>query len=228
MTIKANNMQMIKRLVFKDWELMKKGIAAYMVAGIVTLGIMGMATAISFNIGATLMITLLIVIGARSSIESIVNEKKDQTLPFILSLPITAQDYAFAKLLSNLALYVVPWLILVLGMLAVIVTTPIYNGVIPLVILVSVYILAAYCCYLATALLTYSEGYTIAVMVVTNLLLNGFIIVILRLPEINQTLEAATASWNATSLMIVAAELTFIAVVLFLTSYLQKRKTNFL
>jgi ABC-2 type transport system permease protein len=228
MTIAANNMQMIKRLVFKDWELMKKGIAAYMVAGIVTIGIMGMATAITFNIGAILMITLLIVIGARTSIESIVNEKKDQTLPFILSLPITAQDYAFAKLLSNLVLYLAPWLILVLGMLVVIVGTPIYNGVIPLVILVSVYILAAYCCYLATALLTYSEGYTIAVMVVTNLLLNAFIILIMRLPEINQTFEAATASWNTMSLMILAVELGFIAAILLLTGYLQKRKSNFL
>lgn len=228
MTIAANNMFMLKRLIIKDWELMQKAIAAYMGAGIIIIGIMGMATAITFNIGAILMITLLIVIGARTSIESTVNEKKDQTLAFILSLPITAQDYAFAKLLANLVLYLVPWLILVLGMLLVIVSTPIYNGVIPLVILVSVYILAAYCCYLATALLTYSEGYTIAVMVVTNLLLNGFIILIMRLPEINQTLEAATASWNAVSLTILAVELGFIVTSLLLTGYLQKRKSSFL
>ena len=212
----------------KDWELMKKSIAAYMLAGIVTLGIMGMATAITFNIAAILMITLLIVIGARSAIESIVNEKKEQTLPFILSLPVTPQDYAFAKLLSNLVLYFVPWLILVLGMLVIIVSTPIYNGVIPLVILVSAYILAAYCCYLATALLTYSEGFTISVMIVTNLLLNGFIILIMRLPELNQTFEAATASWNATSLLILAALITFSAAILLLTGILQKRLTSFL
>ena len=224
----ANNMQMIKRLVIKDWELMKKTIAAYLVAGIVTIGIMGMANAVAFNVGATLMITLLIVIGARSAIESVVNEKKEQTLPFILSLPVTPQDYAFAKLLSNLLLYVLPWLILVVGMVAVIVSTPIYNGVIPLVVLVSLYIFASYCCYLATALLTYSEGFTIAVMIVTNLLLNGFIIVLLRLPEINQTFEAASASWNSLSVSILLAEIAFIVVTLFLTGYLQKRHTNFL
>lgn len=224
----AHNLEMIKRLVLKDWELMKKPIAVYMVAGVVTIGIMGMATAITFNVGAILMITLLIVIGARSAIESVVNEKKDQTLPFILSLPVTPQDYAFAKLLSNLVLYFVPWLILVLGMLAVIVSTPIYNGVIPLVVLVSVFILTSYCCYLATALLTYSEGFTIAVMVVTNLLINAFIIIILRLPQINQTLEAANASWNSISISILLAEIAFIAVALFLTGYLQKRQSNFL
>ena len=228
MTTTIHNSQMIKHLVMKDWELMKKSIAAYMLAGIVTLGIMGMATAITFNIAAILMITLLIVIGARSAIESIVNEKKEQTLPFILSLPVTPQDYAFAKLLSNLVLYFVPWLILVLGMLVIIVSTPIYNGVIPLVILVSAYILAAYCCYLATALLTYSEGFTISVMIVTNLLLNGFIILIMRLPELNQTFEAATASWNATSLLILAALITFSAAILLLTGILQKRLTSFL
>ena len=201
MTTTIHNSQMIKHLVMKDWELM---------------------------IAAILMITLLIVIGARSAIESIVNEKKEQTLPFILSLPVTPQDYAFAKLLSNLVLYFVPWLILVLGMLVIIVSTPIYNGVIPLVILVSAYILAAYCCYLATALLTYSEGFTISVMIVTNLLLNGFIILIMRLPELNQTFEAATASWNATSLLILAALITFSAAILLLTGILQKRLTSFL
>ncbi|KXI27242.1 ABC transporter permease [Paraglaciecola hydrolytica] len=228
MTTLFKNTNMIKRLIIKDWELMKKGIAGYMAAGIVTIGIMGMATEITFNVGAILMITLLIVIGARSAVESIVNEKKDQTMPFILSLPISPQHYALAKLLSNLVLYIVPWLILVLGMLAVIISTPIYNGVIPLVVLVSVYILAAYCCYLATALLTYSEGFTIAVMIVTNLLINAFIIGIMRMPEINQTFKAATASWNSTSLTILAAELGFTCVILVLTAYLQQRKTNFL
>ena len=228
MTNAANNIQMIKRLVLKDWELMKKTIAAYMVAGIITIGIMGMATEITFNVGGILMITLLIVIGSRSAIESVVNEKKDQTLPFILSLPVSAQDYAFAKLLSNLVLYFVPWLILVLGMLAVIVSTPIYNGVIPLVVMVSVYILASYCCYLGTALLTYSEGMTVAVMIVTNLLLNGFIIGLMILPEINQSFGAPTASWNSMSLGILLAEILFIALVLLLTGYLQNRKSSFL
>jgi len=190
--------------------------------------LMGMATAFTFNVGAILMITLLIVIGARSAIELVVNEKKEQTLPFIMSLPISAQDYALAKLLSNLAMYVVPWLILVLGMLAVIVSTPIYNGVIPLVILVSAFILLSYCCYLATALITVSEGLTISVMIVTNLLINGFIFWILRMPEIHLSLEAASASWNATSLTILAGEIAISLGILLFTYYWQKRLTTFL
>ena len=47
----------------------------------------------------------------------VVNEKKDQTLTFMMSLPVTAQDYAWAKLGANLVLYLVPWLLLVAGML---------------------------------------------------------------------------------------------------------------
>ncbi|NCP64793.1 MAG: ABC transporter permease [Paraglaciecola sp.] len=228
MTTALTNLQMIKRLVIKDWELAKKTIAAYMIAGIFTVGLMGMATTYTFNIGAILMITLLIVIGARSAIELVVNEKKDQTLPFILSLPVTVQDYALAKLLSNLVLYFVPWFILLVSMLVVIVSTPIYNGVIPLVVLVSMYILMAYCFYLGTALLSYSEGYTVAVMIVTNLLLNGFIIGLMWMPQINQTMEAASASWNPTSLLILAALIAISLAALLLTAYLQKRKTSFL
>lgn len=223
-----SNSVMVKHLIIKDWELMKKSIAAYMGAGILVIGLMGMATAFTFNVGAILMITLLIVIGARSAIELVVNEKKEQTLPFIMSLPISAQDYALAKLLSNLAMYVVPWLILVLGMLAVIVSTPIYNGVIPLVILVSAFILLSYCCYLATALITVSEGLTISVMIVTNLLINGFIFWILRMPDIHLSLEAATASWNATSLTILAGEIVISLGILLFTYYWQKRLTTFL
>lgn len=223
-----NNWPMIKLLILKDWHLMKKSLAAYMAGGVLVIGMMGMATPLMFNIGAVLMITLMIVIGARSAVELVVNEKKDQTLAFMMSLPITAEDYALAKLCSNLALYLVPWLLLVGGMLLVIVSTPIYHGVIPLVVLVSVFILLSYCSYLATALLTYSEGYTVTVMIITNLLLNGFILWILRMPEINRTLEAPTASWNSTSLSMLLAGMTMIIGILVLTAYLQKRKTSFL
>jgi ABC-2 type transport system permease protein len=219
---------MIKLLILKDWSLVKKSLAAYMAGGVLVIGMMGMATPLMFNIGAVLMITLMIVIGARSAVELVVNEKKDQTLAFMMSLPVTAQEYAFAKLCSNLALYLVPWLLLVLGMLLVIVSTPIYNGVIPIVVLVSVFILLSYCCYLATALLTYSEGYTVTVMIITNLLLNGFILWVLRMPEINQTLEAATASWNFTSLSMLLSAIVLMLIILVSTAYLQHRKTSFL
>lgn len=223
-----SNTHMIKLLIIKDWQLMKKSLAAYMAGGVVVIGMMGMATPLMFNIGAVLMITLMIVIGARSAVELVVNEKKDQTLAFMMSLPITAQDYALAKLCSNLALYLVPWLLLVGGMLLVIVSTPIYHGVIPIVVLVSVFILLSYCSYLATALLTYSEGYTVTVMIITNLLLNGFILWILRMPEINRTLEAPTASWNSTSISMLLAGIAMMIGILLLTAYLQKRKTSFL
>jgi ABC-2 type transport system permease protein len=227
--IKAmNNNQMIKRLIVKDWQMMKKSLAAYMAGGVLVIGMMGMATPLMFNTGAIMMITLMIVIGARSAVELVVNEKKDQTLAFMMSLPITAQDYALAKLGSNLALYLVPWLLLVGGVLLVIVSTPIYNGVIPIVVLVSVFILLSYCCYLATALLTYSEGYTVTVMIITNLLLNGFIIWILRMPAINQTLEAPTASWNSVSLAMLFISIGLMICILLLTAYLQRRKTSFL
>ena len=223
-----SNWPIIKLLILKDWALVKKSLAGYMAGGVLVIGMMGMATPLMFNIGAVLMITLMIVIGARSAVELVVNEKKDQTLAFMMSLPITAEDYALAKLCSNLALYLVPWLILVLGMLLVIISTPVYNGVIPIVVLVSVFILLSYCCYLATALLTYSEGYTVAVMIITNLLLNGFILWILRMPEINRTLEAATASWNQISLTILATCIGLTIGILVATAYLQKRKTSFL
>ena len=218
----------IKLLIRKDWQLLKKSLAAYMAGGVVVIGMMGMATPLMFNVGAVLMITLMIVIGARSAIDLVVNEKKDQTLAFMMSLPITAPDYALAKLCSNLALYLVPWLLLVVGMLLTIVSTPVYNGVIPLVVLVSVFILLSYCCYLATALLTFSEGYTMTVMIITNLLLNGFILWIIRMPAIYQTLEAPTASWNSITLAMLCSGIVLIIGILFLTAYSQQRKTSFL
>ena len=223
-----DNTVMIKRLIVKDWQLLKKSLAAYMLGGVVIIGMMGMATPLMFNTGAILMITLMIVIGARSAIELVVNEKKDQTLAFMMSLPLTAQDYALAKLGANLTLYLVPWLLLVVGMLLVIVSSALPNGVIPLVVLVSLFILLSYCCYLATALLTYSEGYTVTVMIITNLLLNGFILWIIRMPAVHKTLEAPTASWNSTTLSLLAAGSVLVVAVLMLTAYLQKRKTSFL
>ncbi len=87
-----SNSQMIKLLILKDWQLVKKSLAAYLAGGVLIIGLMGMATPLLFNTGAILMITLMIVIGVRSAIELVVNEKKDQTLTFMMSLPVTAQD----------------------------------------------------------------------------------------------------------------------------------------
>ena len=65
-------------------------------------------------------------------------------------------------------------------------------------------------------------------MIVTNLLLNGFIIWLLRMPAIHLTLEAPTASWNSTSLLLLAAGVGLIVLVLLATAVLQRRKTSFL
>ena len=40
---------------------------------------------------------------------TVVEERTDQTLPFVMSLPISAAEYTTAKILANLLIFLIPW-----------------------------------------------------------------------------------------------------------------------
>jgi ABC-type Na+ efflux pump permease subunit len=63
-------------------------------------------------------------VGAQLATSTIVQERKDQTFLFVMSLPISHREYRASKILGNLLIFLVPWLTLVLGSFALILATP--------------------------------------------------------------------------------------------------------
>ena len=79
---------MVKQLILKDWYFNRGVILFYLVAGVGALALVGFAVNSGmFYMGSILLITALIGLGIHLTMATVVNERKEKTLPFIMSLP---------------------------------------------------------------------------------------------------------------------------------------------
>lgn len=189
MTLSQLNMPLIKLLVAKDWRLFEKQLAIYVVGGIVALCLLGMATSWSFYLGSLLLILVLICASCFSISTSILVERKEQTLGFVMSLPVTPLDYYLAKLIGNLVTFLVPFLVMLAGTMLVIFYTQLPNGLVPFALLIFGHVLLAYAVSLSVAMAVESEGWNTFAMIGSMLLINPFIMLMGQLPVIRQNVE---------------------------------------
>jgi ABC-type transport system involved in multi-copper enzyme maturation permease subunit len=174
------------------------------------------------------LLSIVILIGAILVTSTVVNERKDQTLAFLISLPITYMDYTKAKMILNLSAYFVVWLILVIGTIGIIYYSKhIPNGLIPYALIILLELMVAFILILGTALVTESEKWTIVVMTVTNIGVSLFMFLIAGIVSINQHMESTFAVWNSMVITVIGIEILVGLLIIGLTFYLQSRKKDF-
>lgn len=106
------NSFMIKRLVAKDWYFNRYIMLGYLLGGMIAMGIMFSGGTARFTIGSILLVTAIISLACHLVMGTVVQERERQTLPFIMSLPVSIKDYTIAKLTANVTVYLVPWTLL--------------------------------------------------------------------------------------------------------------------
>jgi ABC-type transport system involved in multi-copper enzyme maturation permease subunit len=180
-------------------------------------------------LGLVAFVTVLIAVGAQLAVATIVQERKDQTLCFVMSLPISYREYTASKILGNLLIFLVPWLALVLGSFALIALSPeLPRGLVPFVAIMSMEILVSTCLVAAVALITESQGWTIAAIMTGNLALNGFGYYVAHLDSIAKGMGRGRIGWTPAASGLLAAEIVTILLLLSITFFYQSRKTDFL
>ncbi len=220
---------MIRRLVFKDWYFMRWAIAAYLALGGLALYLVSNGGEGSFYAGCVLLFTILISLGIHLVMATVVEERAQHTLPFVMSLPISPRDYTLAKVLANLLIFLVPWGALVLGTLGVIAGRgAIEDGLIPFAAILLTWILVGYCLVLAVALVSESQAWAIAAIVVTNLAFQGVLYGVSHMPSIAADMKSDVAVWSPAALGLLGAELAAVGLLLGLTFFFQNRKTDFI
>ena len=223
------NTMMVERLVWKDWHFNRGLITFYIAIGAVALVLVGIATKVAFFSGSILFVTVLIGLGIHLAMATVVNERKLKNLPFVMSLPISILEYTTAKVVANLLIFLVPWIALMVGSVAVISSrAALPNGMIPFAVVVIGELLAAYCLILGVALVSESEGWTIAAVVVCNLFFNFFLYWVSHLPAMEASMQDPTVVWGSTVIRLLLAELAVVVLVLGLTFFFQARKKDFL
>jgi ABC-2 type transport system permease protein len=223
------NYPMIKRLILKDWYLQRWTIAASVLGGIVALGIVCLGGQAAFMVGLILLLTALIAVGAQLAIATMVNERKDQTLSFVMSLPISYIDYTVAKLMGTVLIFMVPWMLLVLGSLALFaVPHGIPHGLLPFTVIMAIEILMNACLMIAVALVTESQGWTVGAIMVGNIAINLIGYYIAHLSGIARGMGGSAVMWSSTASAALLVEFAIIALLLCFTFFFQSRKRDFL
>lgn len=220
---------MIKALIRKDWLLHRKTFVLFAVMALLSVAIFAVESTKAFYLAMSLLLTMVILIGALLVFSSVVNERKEHTLPFVMSLPITIYDYTLSKMLFNLGAYLAAWLLL-LGCTVVLFMTQAHlpNGLIPMAVIVLLQLLLSFFLVLGAALVSGSEKVTIVVTTLTNVSVSLFMFWAGSFDGIYEHLSGDVAVWNHSSLGFVVSEVVLAVMIVAGTFYLQSRKKDYI
>ena len=159
----------------------------------------------------------------------VASERKERSLLFILSLPLSPADHLRAKLLGVVACFLPPWLALSGGAVALILALPgIPDGLLPYSLLLCVFLLLNFAIVLCAVLHIHSEAAMGGVIILTNMSVALFMTGLGRLPAIGAHMQQALPAWNATFWLVLAAELAATLIVLSLPLLFAARRRDFL
>jgi len=222
------NRSIIGQLVLKDWRLNRVLISLTLAIGLVAL-LVTQFGGLARLIGIVWFFVALCILGSMLPGSVILNERKKQTLAFIMSLPVTSVQYSIAKMLSICGLFLVPWLTLLISALVLIETRYVVpQGAVPMVLILAMLPLIGFCLISSTTLVGESEGWLVAASIVVNssYWLGWFLLA--RIPSLSANWNRPAAVWNSTEIIVLCSELGAIAFIVAVTLFLQSRKRDFI
>jgi len=212
-----------KELYVNRWFIAGGSAAGVASALIATLGKTG------FNVGSLTWLTTIIATGVMIALYGIMNERKENSLQFVLSLPLSIADYVHAKLLGLLACFGIMWLLSsAAALLLVFLKADIPDGIAPYTVLLCVFMLANFVVVLCGALHALSEAMTSAIIIVTNMGVSVFMFTVAPMPGINKHMWAAAPVWNSTFWTVFACEIAVMAIAFALPFIFAARRRDFL
>jgi ABC-2 type transport system permease protein len=222
------NVPMIRTLVLKDWHFLRWPIFGYLIGGVVALVLISTGGEGSFYAGAVLLVGVIISVGIHLTMLTVVEERTQQTLPFVMSLPISPSDYTVAKIVANVLIFMIPWIALLIGTVVVIIGRHgLPHGLVPFAVITLTEIFLGYVLTLAAAIIGESIGWAIVAMILANGSFQATMYLASHAPGIAGTMHGAQVVWSQTALATLAAEAIAIVALIALTFFVQSRKTDF-
>jgi hypothetical protein len=217
----------VRQLALKDLYLARWTLLASIAVGAVAIAITPFGSR-AFYVGSVSFICILVILNIFVVMSGVLWEKQEQAHVFLLSLPISTTGYWLVKVATNVAMFVVPWLILTAAGVIVIDRSAIPNGIIPFTVAISAFILCYYCVLLGVAVTTTSLAWTTAVIVAGNVSVNFFIPFVFQLPSAATSVKLERAVWSPDIVITLAIEAVFCAAALAIAVAAQMRKRDFI
>jgi ABC-2 type transport system permease protein len=220
------------RLIAKDLFLYRFLIASAVIGGIASLAISRLGAGdnmrTGLNVGFLLFITTIIAFGIFIPMVGILKEKQDKSQLFVLSLPVSAAQYAGAKVGAALIAFLLPWSFLTGGVVLGTAVSAHPDGGIPFFVVMMTFLLANFCLLTAVVVITMSEPWAIAGILITNISVTLFMFYVGNLPGIAGRGRDAVATWSPAILTVLAIEIAVILLSLGLAFLLPSRKKDFI
>lgn len=217
-------------LILKDWQLQNRTIICTLLAAAAALAILFIGGQTPAVIGTVFFFVAMIFCACLLPMSNIVNERKKQTLPFVMSLPVSSARYGVAKLVSTVGMFVALWLILLgAGLYMILGRHILPMGAIPMGMILMGFPLIGFCLITGTSLVGESEGWATAAMALVNssYWLIWFLLV-RYVPSLTKTWGGPVAVWSTSVFKILIVEFGVIVLILGLTLYLQFLKRDFI
>jgi hypothetical protein len=178
--------------------------------------------------GIVAFFIVLVMLGVTPNV-LIMNERKKQTLAFVMSLPVSGSQYALAKLAAAFGMFFVPWLLLVaLALLLIVSTSEMPNGVIPLFFALALLPAIGFLVMTSVAIVAESDTWSNVTMGAVNISYSFVWISVMAIPGLLADAGSPVPVWNETILTVLGIELGVIVTIFGLTLCLQSRKRDFI
>lgn len=217
-----------RKLIAKELYLYR-----WLLSGATAAGFAGVLTAatgeVGFNIGFIVWITAVIALGVMLALFGVSSERKEKSLLFLLSLPLSLADHVRAKLLGLLACFLLPWAAMSVAALALILVMPgIPDGLLPYAVLLCVFLLLNFAIVLCAVLHIASEAAMGGVIILTNMSVSLFMMGVGRLPGLGEHMLKPDPVWNTPFWLLLAAELAATLLALTLPLFFAARRRDVL
>lgn len=214
---------MVSRLIGKELALNRTFIVAALAGGFTSLAI-SLLGRVGWAAGAIMFLTVLIAYGVILPMYAIGAERKEKTRLFVMSLPISRGEYVWAKVLGVTLCFLIPWAVLLFAALALILATPMPDGLVVFTILLMMFALADFSVIACASMLIVSEGVMAIVVIVTNMSLTFFMVGITNLTRIGKDMGVDAVDWSAPALITLGAEIVVMVVAFVLLFWVTGRE----
>jgi ABC-2 type transport system permease protein len=220
------NRALIARLILKDWYLSRLLLVLIAGGGTLSIGLLYLRREDTGTIGLLSALITSVLLSILLPMQTVVNERKQHNLAFVMSLPISPMEYTAAKVVGNLSAFLVLWAAIAIGVLGTLARTGVFGGLIPFGMVVALAPFVVFCLLLAVAIVVESEMWAVVTMGATNVSYS-FWFLLMKIPGLPEQLKSPVAIWSRPILLMLAGQITVIVVALGLTFYLQSRKRDF-
>lgn len=217
-----------RKLVFKElyvyrWFMVATAAAAVLSAIVASFGKAG------FNIGGLTWLTTIIAFGVMLAIYGISNERKENSLHFVMSLPISPAQYVRAKIVGMLLCFLLPWLFASAAAVGLVLLSPeIPDGLVPYIIALCLYLFANFTLVLCGTLHARSDSIVAGIIILTNMSVSLFMFGVSSAEGIQSHMRDASPVWNDTFFNVLLIEILVIVIAATLPLATAARRRDFL